>query len=148
MSQMLIEEAFRGMLAGNDAVKAMFAARIYPRRIPQYERGKNLYPAVVYELVGRERGQTHDGPAGLVRSHYGVYMLGQSYLDAKRAAQTIFLAGHGKASQLAAIYGDHVRAIFVNDEFDDDEQFDKVEELTLARVTQHWEILHREAIDG
>lgn len=111
--------------------------------MPQLEQGKTFYPAVIFDLSNRERQQTHDGPTGLVKSRIAISPLGPKYFEVKTLANSLRLAINGKMLELAAIYGQHVRGIFLENETDD-YVFDEVEQLGLYTVGMDVLIQHKE----
>lgn len=140
---MLIEEAFYTLMKNNLGVSAIASDRIYPVTMPQLEKGKTFYPAVVFEMAARERQQSHDGPTGLVKSHFTVSPLGPNYFEVKTLADKVRLAVNGKSAELAAIFGNHVRGVFLENEADD-YVFDEIEQLSLYQVVQEFSIQHKE----
>lgn len=144
---MLIEEALAKMLAMHDGVKAIVANRIYPLTLPHYENQTTLYPALLYGLDKRPRSQTHDGPDGLVQSYYLLDCIAEKYIDAKRLANQVRLALNGKSAELAAVYGAHIKGVFLENEQDDYVR-DMVENLSLYDIEMRLRIHHREALDG
>jgi hypothetical protein len=142
----LIEEAVYATLNQNAAVKAIVGDNVYPLTIPQLEKDKVFYPAVLFTLAGREREQTHQGPTKLVKSRFQVECLGAGYLaDVKPLAEKVRLAMNGKSAPLMQNYMDLVRGVFLEDEIDD-YIFDTVESLALYRVQQNYLIQHWEAL--
>lgn len=142
---MLIEEAIYTLLSTDAGITAIVEDRIYPVTMPELEKGKTFYPALIFTLTNRERDQTHQGPVPLVRSHYTISCLGPQYFQVKSLAQAVRIALNGKSTALAVIYEDLVRGIFLQDE-DDEYLFDEVEALALYHVPlnfliQHWETL-------
>jgi hypothetical protein len=142
---MLIEEALYSVLKADGQVKSMVEERIYPVTMPQLEKGKTFYPALVFDLSSREREQSHDGPTGLVRSRFTVSVLGPKYFDVKTLANRVRLALDGKSNIIAGFYGGHVRGVFVENE-SDEYVFDEVEQLSLFHVPLDVMIQHREDI--
>lgn len=142
---MLIEQALFFILSNASAITSIVSTRIYPVTMPQVEEGKTSYPALVYELVGRDREQTHEGPTKIVRSHFTLHSIGREYLQVKQLADAVRLAVNGKSAEFAAAYGDHVRGVFLRDE-SDDYLFDEVEKLSLYHVPQSLVIQHWEAL--
>ena len=142
---MLIEEAIYTMLTADAGLTALVAKRIYPVTMPQLEKGKTFYPALVYSLAEREREQTHQGPTKLVKSHYDFSCIGQNYFALKTVANAVRLAFNGKAAALAALYQDEVKAIFLTGETDD-YLFDEVEQLSLYHIPMKFTVLHWEAL--
>ncbi len=149
---MLIEEALYTLLTDNAGVSAIVydpisnTNHIYPVTMPQYKKGQTSYPAVVMELAARERHGTHDGPDGLVASRFALYSLGKEYFTLKGLADKVRRAVNGQSAALAAIYQQHVKGVFVQDEFDDF-VYDEVEQLSLYRVTMDVMIHHREELE-
>jgi len=142
---MLIEEALYTLLSTDADIVEIVADRIYPVTMPELEKGKTFYPALLFTLTNRERQQTHNGPTPLVRSHFTLSCIGPRYFVVKGLAQAVRIALNGKSTALSAIYEDLVKGIFLEDE-DDEYLFDEVEALSLYHVPlnfviQHWETL-------
>lgn len=135
------------LLKTDDGVKAAVVERIYPVTMPQFAKGATFYPAVVFSLASRERRQTHDGPDGLVRSHFNVDCFGRDYFDVKKLADSVRLAANGQSEKLASILGRHVKGVFLENETDD-YVYDEVEELSLFVITQDFTVQHREGLHG
>ena len=143
---MLIEEALYQLLRDNPGVSAITEGRIFPVTIPQLEKDKTAYPALVYTLTQRQRSQTHDGPDGLVKSYFQLECIAKKYtVEAKPLADAVRLAVNGKSAALAAIYGMHVKGVFLQDERDT-YGFDEVEQLSLYDAEMDLIIQHREAL--
>jgi hypothetical protein len=148
----LIEEALYTLITDNAGVSTIVydvvtgTNHIYPVTMPQFQKNRTLYPAVVLELAGRERHGTHDGPDGLVASRFAIYSLGKEYFTLKVLADKVRRAVNGKSAALAAIYEQHVKGVFLQDEFDD-YVYDEVEQLSLYRVTMDLMIHHREELE-
>ena len=140
---MLIEEAVYTIFKGNEGISGMIGNRIYPVTMPQLEKGKTFYPALVFNLDSRERQQSHDGPTGLVKSHIQAVPLGPKYFEVKQLADKVRLALDGKRVELQAIYGEHVRGIMLESE-SDDYVFDEIEELGLYNIPMLFSIQHKE----
>lgn len=140
---MLIEEAVYTLVKGNPGVIAIAADRIHPVTMPQLEKGKTFYPAVVFNLDNRERQQTHDGPTGLVKSRLIINPLGPNYFQVKTLADKVRLAVNGKTQELANIYGQHVRGVFLENEVDEF-VFDEIEQLGLYSIPMEFSIQHKE----
>ena len=142
---MLIEEALYSLLTAATGVTAIVDDRIFPVTMPQTTKGDTSYPAIVYELVRRDREQTHDAPSRIVKSHFTIHAIGPVYFQVKQLADEVRLAVNGQSAALATLYQSHVRGIFLTDE-NDDYLFDEVEQLSLFHVPmsftiQHWEEL-------
>lgn len=142
---MLIEEAIYTMITANAGLAALVEESIYPVVMPQLEKGRTVYPAVVFSLEEREREQTHDGPTKLVKSYYDFSCVGRNYFALKAVANALRLAFNGKSAELAAIYQDEVKAIFLTSE-SDDYVFDEVEQLSLYHIPMKFTVLHWEAL--
>jgi hypothetical protein len=100
---------------------------------------------VAFELVARERQQTHDGPTVLVRSFFTVACMGPKYFDVKTLADAVRLALNGKSAALNALYDGIVKGVFLDNELDD-YVFDEVEKLSLYRVPMDFHIQHDEPL--
>lgn len=144
---MLIEEAIYTLLTQDSDVTAMVADRIYPVTMPQLEKGKTFYPALVFMLdePGRQRKQTHNGPSPLVMSPITIMCLGPRYFEVKTLAEKVRLALNGQSAVLEAIYEDHIGAVALDKETDE-YMFDQVEELSLYSVPMEFQIEHREQV--
>lgn len=142
---MLIEEALYSLLSANSAVTMIVSDRIYPVTMPSLEKGGTFYPAVVFDLAGRERHQTHQGPDGLVKSRLMIRCLGPKYFEVKTLADKVRLALNGKSAELAALYQGHVKGIFLEDE-SDEYVYDEVEQLSLYHVPMDFLIQHKEQV--
>lgn len=143
---MLIEEALFTLLSTNAGVIGIVEDRIFPVTMPQLEKDKTAYPAVIYTLVQRPRSQTHDGPDALVRSFFQIECVAKKYTaEAKPLANAVRLALNGKSADLATIYGGHVKGVFLQDERDNF-GFDEVEQLSLYDIEMDFTVQHKEAL--
>lgn len=140
---MLIEAALKQLLEQNTGIIALVGDRVYPVMMPQAEKNRMHYPAVVFELTGRERQQSHDGPSGEVRSSFRVNCLGHKYLDVKTLADKVRLALNGKSAELQNLYGNDVGGVYLEDE-SDQFLFNEVTQLSLYHVPMDFLIDHAE----
>jgi hypothetical protein len=142
---MLIEEAVYSLFSADTAIKEIVSDNIYPVTMPQLEKGKTFYPALVVTLESRDREQTHQGPTGNVRSHFVMSCLGTKYFEVKQLADKVRLALNGKSAAMSALYDLKVKGIFFDGETDD-YVFDQVEELALYHIPQSFTIQHWEPL--
>lgn len=142
---MLIEEVLGAVLQAHAPLTDLIGVNVHAVTIPQ-EKGSETdhYPAVVYSLAERERGDTHDGPERLVKSIFEIFCLAKAYGEAKRVAQAAVGALHGKQEVFNQIYESRAVRRVICDTETDDYVYDPVEKLALYTVSQRYLIHHKE----
>ena len=143
---MIIEQALYALLSGDALVQSIVNDRVYAVNLPQYEKGKQDYPALVFSLRSRDRHYTHEGPDGLVESKFVLDCISKEYFECKQLADAVRLALNGNAAGLAALYDDSVRGVFFDSE-EDSFLWDEIEELSLYHIPIDVSIQHKEWVN-
>ncbi len=88
---MSIESGLYARLAGDAAVAALVATRIYPAVVPQ---GATL-PAITYQRVAGTSELAHSGPSGLGRARFQVDCWAEAYAAAIDLGEAVRACLHG-----------------------------------------------------
>ena len=107
---MAVEEALWSVVTGDDAVKALIGARLFPLVIPE----DATLPAAAYQRISGPRMLAHDGPTGLAMGRFQFTATATTYAAAKGVIGAIreCLDGYqgtvdGEEIEVAAVEGEY-----------------------------------------
>lgn len=93
----MIGKLLRERLLEVAAVTNLVSSRIYPVILPQVP----TYPAIVYEVVGTERGKAYRGPHNLVQSRVQLDFFADDYDEAWQIEDAVRTALNGYVGSLS-----------------------------------------------
>lgn len=134
----VIEEAIKSLLVNDAGVNAIIGGRVHPQKLPQ----QPVLPAISFQRITTDRVRSHDGPSGLAAPTFQFNCWASDtesksgYQQAKDLvnALRLLIDGFRGVSQ-----GVNIRAVFVEDDRDDQDEDRVFERIMLDAVIWHEE---------
>lgn len=111
---MAAEDALNTILSGNNGVKALVVARIYPNAIPQ----DAALPAIAYQVISTERDYNQEGQSSIAGPYVQITIEAATYSSAKAVAAAVRAALSGYSGSVGSPTATVIGGIFLENEFD------------------------------